>query len=275
MPEGPEIRRAADQVEQALKDKPLVQVKFGLDHLAPHANKLLGSRVNAIDTQGKAMLTRFDNNLILYTHNQLYGRWYVGDADLNPNTKRKLRVALRTKDSAALLYSASTIELLTDAQIRQHPFLSNLGPDVLHPTTNTVRVLQQLTSASFRKQRLGYLLTDQSCLAGLGNYLRCEALFDAQLHPAMRPIDCTTKQLERLAQSLLSLARQSYKTAGVTNKISHAKKLIKNGATFEQARFYLFRREGLPCYRCNRPIEKITHAGQACYLCTQCQVKAI
>jgi endonuclease-8 len=121
---------------------------------------------------------------------------------------------------------------------------------------------------------LGYLLTDQSCLAGLGNYLRCEALFDAQLHPAMRPIDCTAKQLERLAQSILSLARQSYETAGVTNEISHAKQLIENGATFEQARFYLFRREGLPCYRCNQPIEKLTHSGQACYLCTQCQTKA-
>ncbi len=271
MPEGPEIRRAADQVELALKGKVLLSVEFGLDSLVPHREHLLGSQVCAVKTQGKAMLTRFNNNLTLYTHNQLYGQWVVGEADINPETNRKLRVALRTKDSAALLYSASTIELLTDTQIEQHPFLSNLGPDVLHPSTDTERVLQQLNSTSFRKRRLGYLLTDQTCLAGLGNYLRCEALFVAKLHPTMRPIDCTDKQLERLSKSLLSLARQSYKTAGITNDMSHAKELMANGSTFEQARFYLFRRATLPCYQCGQPIEKVTHSGQTCYLCRACQ----
>lgn len=271
MPEGPEIRRAADQIEQALKGKKLVRVEFGLDHLIPFAAELKGHRVSAINTHGKAMLTRFDNGLTLYTHNQLYGRWYVGDADLRPETKRKLRVALITKDSAALLYSASTIELLTDAQIQQHPFLSKLGPDVLHASIDVDRVLQQMQKPTFKKRRLGYLLTDQTCVAGLGNYLRCEALFDASLHPSLRPVDCTIEQLTRLAQSLLRLARQSYKTAGITNDVLRSKALLADGATFEQARFLVFRRGGLPCYRCSQIIIKTVVSGQACYNCAHCQ----
>ncbi len=271
MPEGPEIRRAADQIEQVLRGKKLVRVEFGLDHLIPCAAQLKGRRVRTIDTHGKAMLTRFDNGLTLYTHNQLYGRWYVGNADLRPETKRTLRVALITKDSTALLYSASTIELLTDAQIQQHPFLSKLGPDVLHASTDVERVLQQLQNPAFKKRRLGYLLTDQTCLAGLGNYLRCEALFDASLHPSLRPIDCTDEQLTKLAQSLLILARQSYKTAGITNDVLRSKALMSSGSTFEQARFLVFRRDGLPCYRCSQTIIKTTVSGQACYSCAQCQ----
>jgi endonuclease-8 len=271
MPEGPEIRRAADQIELALKEKILVDVILTLDHLKPFEARLKGSKVQRIDTWGKAMLTRFENGLTLYTHNQLYGRWLVGKVDAQPTTKRKLRVALMTEDSAARLYSASTIELLTDKQVQQHPFLSRLGPDILHPSTDATHIKQRLQTPKFYKRQLGYLLTDQRCLAGLGNYLRCETLFAAALHPAMRPVDCTDIQLEKLANAIIILSQQSYMTGGITNDTDRAKQLMTAGATFEQARFNIFRREGLPCYQCCHLIKKVTHTGQTCYICNQCQ----
>jgi len=46
---------------------------------------------------------------------------------------------------------------------------------------------------------------------------------------------------------------------------------MKNGASFERARFNLFRREGLPCYRCATLIRKRKMGGQHCYVCQQCQ----
>ncbi|WP_435686595.1 endonuclease VIII [Sedimenticola selenatireducens] len=274
MPEGPEIRRAADQVEAALKARPLVQVHFGLDHLKSRGAALIGSRVSRVDTIGKAMLTRFDNQLTLYTHNQLYGRWTTGPADLQPDTRRQLRVALVTDSSAAHLYSASTIELLNDTQLRKHPFLSRLGPDILHPATDKSCLMDRLMQPAFRNRRLGHLLTDQTFVAGLGNYLRCEILFLSGLHPTLRPIDCSGEQLASLIHALIELPRQSYRTGGITNDPATADRLMSSGASFEQARFYLFRREGLPCYRCGHPIEKTPNAGQPCYYCSRCQPTA-
>ena len=87
--------------------------------------------VKAIDTRGKAMLTHFDNELTLYSHNQLYGRWFTAKRGEFPDTRRSLRVALHTRSHSALLYSASDISVLTPAQVQSHPFLSRLGPDVL------------------------------------------------------------------------------------------------------------------------------------------------
>ena len=271
MPEGPEIRRAADMIAAGIAGRETRQVWFGLPHLKAFERRLGGATVTAIDTRGKAMLTRFDNGLTIYSHNQLYGRWYLLDAGGTVETGRQLRLAIHTADHAALLYSASEIQVLTREQEASHPFLSRLGPDVLQPDTTVAEVMERLQAPGFRNRRLGNLLTDQGFLAGLGNYLRCEILFLAGLPPQIRPADCTAPRLEILARLLLDLPRRSYRTGGITNDPVLARELMEQGATFEQARFHLFRRAGLPCRRCSAVIEKIRAGGQACYVCPECQ----
>ena len=90
MPEGPEIRLAADRIAAVLIDQPIVEVSFGLRALRRFERRLKGQTVTAVDTRGKAMLTRFDNGLTLYSHNQLYGRWYTMRRPKLPATKRQL-----------------------------------------------------------------------------------------------------------------------------------------------------------------------------------------
>lgn len=77
MPEGPEIRRAADNLEAAIKGKPLTDVWFAFAQLKPYESQLTGQIVTRIETRGKALLTHFSNGLTLYSHNQLYGVWRV------------------------------------------------------------------------------------------------------------------------------------------------------------------------------------------------------
>ena len=74
MPEGPEIRLAADRIAKVLVGQDIIDSYFAFQWLRRPARKLTGSTVTAVDTRGKAMLTRFDNGLTLYNHNQLYGR---------------------------------------------------------------------------------------------------------------------------------------------------------------------------------------------------------
>ena len=131
MPEGPEIRLAADRIARVLVGETVDAVSFAFPDLKPFEREVRGATVTAIDTRGKAMLTRFDNDLTLYSHNQLYGRWYTCKRDKPPRTNRSLRVALHTKTHSALLYSASDVEILTPETIDQHPFLNRVGPDIL------------------------------------------------------------------------------------------------------------------------------------------------
>ncbi|MEW5837108.1 MAG: DNA-formamidopyrimidine glycosylase family protein, partial [Pseudomonadota bacterium] len=100
MPEGPEIRRAADALAKAVAGEPLVRAWFALPALKRYEAKLAGRRIEAITPHGKALLTRFDNGLTLYSHNQLYGVWRVAEAGRGAGTGRSRRGAGGTAPQA-------------------------------------------------------------------------------------------------------------------------------------------------------------------------------
>ncbi|MBE9559657.1 MAG: endonuclease VIII [Proteobacteria bacterium] len=273
MPEGPEIRRAADALQKQLAGRVIDSIRFGQQPLKKWEQRLIGATIKQIETHGKAMLTRLDNGLNIYSHNQLYGRWLICDTDDYPDSKRQLRIVIDCQGKSALLYSASDIAVIDDAALRQHPFLSKLGPDVLDQSTTVEHLIERLRSAKYKKRQLGGILTEQTFVAGLGNYLRCEILFYSGIHPKVRSKDLDDKRVNLLARTILDLSRQSYQTAGITNRLADAKKMMNQGVAFEDARFYVFRRQGLACYRCGTIIEK-SHGGQPCYYCPGCQLPA-
>ena len=131
MPEGPEIRLAADKIAKVLVDKPIESFFFGLPDLARWEEEFASSSVISIETRGKALLTHFANGLTIYSHNQLYGLWNVVKRNRFPSTGRSLRMAIHTAEHSALLYSASDISIWETQRLLEHPFLAKLGPDIL------------------------------------------------------------------------------------------------------------------------------------------------
>lgn len=263
MPEGPEIRRAADLLVKAIKAKPLTGVWFAFPRLQVWQDTLLGQKIDEIETRGKALLTHFSNGLSMYSHNQLYGVWKVVKSGERPQTKRDLRVALESDDKGILLYSASDIEIAPREEIERHPFLTRVGPDVLDKKLTPSIVLSRLVDKRFYRRQLGGLLLDQSFLAGLGNYLRAEILWDAAILPTHKPADLSQEQLIRLSHSLLDIPRLSYQTRGQKINKGH-----QNETLFK---FHVFGKEGQPCERCGAPIVRTSISSRPFFYCNQCQ----
>ena len=271
MPEGPEIRLAADRVAKVLLDQPIVEVSFGLPQLQHFEKRLTGKTVIAVDTRGKAMLTRFDCGLTLYSHNQLYGRWFTIRRPKLPKTSRSLRVALHTPTHSALLYSASDIQVLTEKQLSAHAFLQRLGPDILDQALTEALIVRRLASPEYRNRALGSLYLDQGFLAGNGNYLRSEIQWAAGIDPARKPAQLSAAALEKLARETLAISRRSYRSRGVTVLPGLAKDLKASGLTYQKYRFYVFGREGLPCHRCAASIERRLMGSRNIFVCPTCQ----
>ncbi len=270
MPEGPEIYRAAARIADAVLGQ-RVQVRFYLERLKEFEPMLDGLRVDAVRAKGKAMLISFENGWTLYSHNQLYGVWYVRKSA--PKTNRQLRVSLQGPTKTARLYSASDIFVLSPEELASWPFLQKLGLDVLDPEVSVSEVLARYRDPKFQKRRLTALLLDQGFLAGMGNYLRSEILFVAKVPPSYRPCDCSEQQLAALAQASLDLPRRSVETKGVINDPEQVKALKAKGLSRYAYRFYVFTRAGKPCYTCGSAILKIEAGGRRLYYCPVCQTE--
>lgn len=271
MPEGPEIKRSADKLADALAEKPLKEVRIHWPPLKSWERELSEHKIIRIEARSKAMLIHWSNQLTLYSHNQLYGVWYVRKNGQPPRTNRALRLQLSGPQRTAWLYSATDIELLDPDELAQHPYLCKLGPDVLNETVVLADIVSQYKNPQFQRRRLSTLLLDQGFLAGLGNYLRSEILFLAGVPIHYRPKDCSEAQILKLAEASLELPRRSYLTGGITLDAKHSQMLKQNGASRSTYRFYVFAKSGKPCVVCGTPILKTAAGNRRIYYCPVCQ----
>jgi endonuclease-8 len=271
MPEGPEIRRAADKLNRAIGHQIATEVFFAFDHLKTFQDQLSGCTVTAIRPYGKAIVTYFDNGLGVYSHNQLYGKWVTCKPDAVPETNRQLRFAVHTKKKWALLYSASDIEILDHTEVPHHPYIAKLGPEVLAAEVSPDEIRNRTLDQKFRRRQFASLLLDQGFLSGIGNYLRSEILFVSGIHPSLRPMDCGHQKMSTFAAAALDIPRQSYRHNGITNDLDHAAQLKETGHRRRDYRHWVFGRSQQPCYRCGTAIEKVMMGGRRCYICPRCQ----
>ena len=267
MPEGPEIRRAAQALQAALVGQPLRMV-FNHPVLQPQERALRGATVEAVSARSKAMLTQFSNGDLLYSHNQLYGEWVIG-AHHEPLLSRAIRLIFETPVQRAVLYSATDFAWLQRGGEAAHPYLARLGPEVLDEAVTVRDIAARL--AQFPRRRLADALLDQQVLAGLGNYLRSEILFVAGLNPWRRLGELSDEERHRLALTVHVVTLRSFRTDGVCVPEADYRRHRQAGADYEAARFFAFDREGLPCRRCGQRIERAAMGGRGVFFCITCQ----
>lgn len=272
MPEGPEIRLEADKIHRAVAGKKALEVWCALESAAREAASLSGRKVLKVESWGKAMLTHFEGRRTIYSHNQLYGKWYVKRNGEPAKTGRSLRLAIHTKNRSALLYSASDIEVLDSDRLLEHKFLRKLGPDLLSHGVDQETLVDRLQDRRFAGRNLATVLLDQGFVAGLGNYLRAEILHTAGIDPRRRAKDLADHERRLLAHEVLRITRQSYKTRGICNDLDRVERLKARGLTRRQYRFHVYQRDDQDCYRCGGEIQRKNLGGRAMFWCDGCQI---
>ncbi|MFU7590223.1 DNA-formamidopyrimidine glycosylase family protein [Priestia sp. RMT2NF4] len=155
MPEGPEIRRAADEVEKAIIGLPVREIWFAFPSLQHYEEVLTGARIERVDTKGKAMLIRFDNGYTIYSHNQLYGKWYVRSSYNYPSTNRQLRLAIHNEKKSALLLDQSFIAGIGNYLRSEILFVAGINP-AARPIDCTEEQLKKAAEATISLVKQSY-----------------------------------------------------------------------------------------------------------------------
>lgn len=270
MPEGPEIHIEADSIRKAIGGSACRYIQFYHEHLKPFEKELSERMVESVEAYGKGLVISFEGDTHIFSHNQLYGKWYITTAGNYPKTSRSLRLEIQNDHKSALLYSASDIDVMDGESIKQHPYLSSIGPDVIR-AEDTAPVLDQATSKSFRNRSFSALLLDQHFLAGVGNYLRSEILFHAGIHPSEKPSDLSDSKLTQFCKSAILISQRAYQNRGITNHDENVAAAKAEGLTRRHYRHFVFGREDKPCYSCGNIIRKDRMGGRRIYISETCQ----
>jgi len=147
--------------------------------------------------------------------------------------------------------------------------LGKLGPEPLEKGF-TLRAFRRCLAGHSRK--LKPLLLDQSFVAGLGNIYVDEALFEAGLHPERKSDSLTGDEQRLLHRAIRTVLRRGIRAMGTslgsasTNFYSVAGRRGRN-----QDALRVFRRTGMPCPRCGRPIERLIVGQRSTHICETCQ----
>jgi formamidopyrimidine-DNA glycosylase len=262
MPEGPEVRRAADRLHAALAGRPIravgARTKDAKAWLKEHEDELVGRRVERVGAHGKHLLGAIEGGYFFHSHFLMWGRWLVcepGDEAVASRDRRE-RARIVTDDAAALLYSAPKFDVGPGDPYDALPWLRRLGPDVLDEPFDADAFFDRLDAEPDRT--IGAALLDQTVAAGIGNYLRAEILWACRIDPWRRVGELDGAERDCLGDTVPLLCRRAYEHGGRTaTEADQAAMKADRDLRYSpfakdfNTRHGVFRRTNLPCLRCD------------------------
>ncbi|MGO0122356.1 DNA-formamidopyrimidine glycosylase [Desulfothermobacter acidiphilus] len=265
MPELPEVETIRRQLASQIVGSTVEEVRFFTSPPPWDFRPLLGRRVIGVHRRGKWLWLELEKGLALLLHLGMTGQlvWETEPAPLPAHTHLVLRLGrgqLRFTDPRRF----GRVELL-DKESLQQRLEKRLGPEPLSPAFS----VDYLTGVLARSRRsLKSLLLDQKIVAGLGNIYADEALFAAGIDPRRQAFTLTPQEIHRLHRAIREVLAE-----GLAHRGTSFRDYVDAGGVPGAHRLFLrvYGREGQPCPRCGRPINKIKVAGRGTHFCSHCQ----
>lgn len=294
MPEGPEVRRFADDLARALAGKKILSVsartKDARAWLTANPQALPGRKILSVTAVGKNIIGIIDGGFYFYSHQMMWGRWFTHKKSEAPEVEKLERARIVTTNSVAILRSAPIFRVGAADPFKAIPYLAEIGPDCLPSKGNEFDSKEFVSrlkkhGGSF----VGTAILDQSVVAGIGNYLRAEILFLARINPWTKVENLTRSELMRLTKLIPEVSLRAYQMNGVTvtdqlqQRMAIDDSLVYVPGKEYGRRHYVFRRTNLPCLICNEPVKQLRQSlakaneveeealSRIMYFCAKCQ----
>ena len=254
MPELPEVEAARSLIEANALGREIVAVD---DHdtyvCRPHApgeihDALVGAAFTSAHRQGKTMWVATDRGPVLGLHLGMAGKIVIGVQEAG-EPKPDGPVLQPQWDRFTVHFADGGSLILRDkrrlGRAVLDPVTDHLGPDAAEITRNAFRERVGHGSGPLKAR-----IMDQSVLAGVGNLLADEALWQARLSPTRPAQSLDTEELDRLRNAIRAATRSAMRKGGV------------HTGTFIEYRA----RDG-HCPRCGASLARATVGGRTTYWC--------
>ena len=256
MPEGDTIFRAAKLLRAGLEGRQLTG--FETPRPVPGRRPEPGELIQKVTSRGKHLLIRFSGGTTLHTHMRMTGSWrVVAPGQPVRRSPQEVRVVIETPEAVAICLSAPVVELLGGADLRRHPVLTALGPDLCDPDPDLDEALRRMAGLIPRTP-VGEALLDQRVAAGIGNVYRSEVLWLCEVDPFAPLADVP----EATRRALLHTAHRQLRR----NLGPGPRRTVPHGLA-------AYNRAGSPCLRCGTRI-RVRRSGEqarSTWWCPACQ----
>ncbi len=274
MPELPEVQTLVDDLNAAgLVGRTITaaRVYWPRSIATPTAKafcrRVRNQTIQSIRRRGKFLVLELSAPTHLLIHLRMSGRLHLVAA----KTKR-------SKHEHIVLYLDNTQQLrFHDTRKFGRMYLVD-DPQVILGALGVEPLGARFTAAALgrmlrgRKRQIKPLLLDQAFIAGLGNIYVDEALWDAKIHPLRTADSISATESAALHRAIRKVLRRGLKNMGTSlgsgraNFYSVARRRGRN-----QDQLMVFRRNGEPCPRCKRSIDRIIVGQRSTHICRRCQ----
>ncbi len=277
MPELPEVETVRAGLEQAVIGKTIRDVVVSgrrtvrrQDPVA-FAVALFGRTLLQARRRGKYLLVDLDDGAVLVGHLRMSGqlRYFVPPL---PEHEAHTHAVVSFEDHTELRFVDPRTfgELFVSVDLDDRGVPSELKGIGLDPLIDGIGPAALGAMLARHRQPLKAFLLDQRELCGIGNIYADEICFVARLSPERRTDTLTRRDVGRLALGITAVLAEAVRDGGSSLADERYRGLLGEPGSF-QTRHAVYGRQGSPCPRCQRPVERSKVAGRSAHFCPRCQ----
>jgi DNA-formamidopyrimidine glycosylase len=276
IPEGPELKHSRDRLRELLAGKRFRKLeivggryaKKAIEGMSDFVLETNGKSptIDSVDVKGKFMWWVVGEWKLFCTYG-MSGQWTRAAVDKNT------AVSIWVDDSdGSNLFRINfrdprrfgTLKFVKNDRELQKK-LDSLGPDILSDTPMTSEIFAK--SLLIKPNRtIAEALMDQSCVSGVGNYLKAETLYRSRISPHRRVIDMSAKEIYSLWQNTIDSAKESYLDHGASIRTY---KTVEDTAGRGQFYFRVYSKK--KCPENHDVVSEDTKDGRTSWWCPNCQ----
>jgi DNA-formamidopyrimidine glycosylase len=219
MPEGPEVKRMGRDLAEKISGKTLTEVSVISGRYtkkpilgAENMMGILPTKIIGVGVHGKFIYILSSSGVNIWNTLGMTGRW-------SSEKTKHARVKFSFSDSDPVFFedirNFGTLKYVY-GKTKLIKKLEGLGVDLLAEDYHEDLFLEKIREKN--EHNISKVLMNQKIFSGIGNYIKAESLWLAEIDPRKDVCQISDKKLKILCSAVKSILRESYNSGGATFK---------------------------------------------------------
>lgn len=273
MPELPEVETIRRSLEEKIKGKTFVGVEVFLEKMFKGINSedpetgINGRKVNSIERRGKYLIIHLTGGMAMVIHLRMTGQLMYCTPE--QEKAKHTHIIFQLNDKCELRFADQRqfgkVQLVLEKELDSISGLKSLGVEPFSSDFSREWFKKELRN---RRTKVKPLLLDQTFVAGIGNIYADEALFRGKINPERVAATLSPREVSNLFIAIREVLEE-----GIANKGTSIKDYVDGEGRQgnNQNNLKVYGRDGEPCIKCAKPIEKKSIGGRSSHFCPRCQ----